>query len=333
MRRIIATGWSVLLCACAAFGHAQSARSAEPAPAYPSKVVRIIVGNPPGGGTDAIARMVAQQLGQRWGKSIIVENQAGATGLLAMNMVAKSEPDGHMLLLGGSQLVISMVLKKIPFDPRKAYVPVVQLTSQPYLLAINPSLPVASVKDLVAYAKSRPGELNYASSGTGSLAHLGMELFKSLAGVDMLHVPYKGGGPGLVDLMSGRIQLLLGTAVTVIPNARSGKLKVLAVTSSQRSQSAPDVPTIAESGVPGYDLNNSYGLYAAAGTPAPIVALLNRDTNVVIRAPEFTAKLATDGVEAARPNSPADYRNAIEQDVAKWEKFFRTPGLDVESFK
>jgi tripartite-type tricarboxylate transporter receptor subunit TctC len=321
------------LALCAAGTVQAQSRITELPSGYPSKPVKILVGNPPGGGVDTIARMVATQLTERWGKAVIVENMAGATGQLAMNALAKGDPDGHLMLLGGSQLVISTVLKKIPFDIRKAYAPVVQLTSQPYMLVVHPGVAARSVKELIASARSKPGSLNYGTTGVGSLAHLGLALFEQMAKIKMQHIPYKGGGPALADLAGGRIHLFMGTAVSVNPLIRAGKIRVLAVTSTERSSSQPDVPTIDESGLKDYNLGNAYGLHAPAKTPPAIVSAINLHSNLVIRTPEFASRLAADGVEAAAPNTPSEFRNIIERDVARWEKFFKTPGLDVESFK
>ena len=300
--------------------------------AFPSRTVRIIVGNAPGGGTDTVARLVAAQLTERWKSAVVVENRAGATGRIAMDSVAQATPDGYMLLLGSHALVISMALKKIPYDIRKVYDPIVQMTTQSYLLVEHPSVPGTTVKELIAIAKSKPGALNHGTAGNGSMAHLGMSLFDVLSGTNITHIPYKGGGPAMTDLLSGRTQVLLGPAVSVIPYVRSGRLKLLAVSSEKRLASMPDLPTIAESGVPGYELSNTYGLFAPAGTPAAVILAINHETNQVIRAPEFVAKLAADGVDAAPPNTPAEYRNSIERDFQKWDKFFKTPGLDLESF-
>jgi tripartite-type tricarboxylate transporter receptor subunit TctC len=297
-----------------------------------NKSVRIIVGNAPGGGTDTVARLVAAQLTERWKSSVVVENRSGATGKIAMEDVKNAAPDGYMILLGSNALVISKALKKIDFDPLKAYEPIVQMTTQGYLLVEHPSVPANNVKELVAYLKSKsPGSLNHGTAGNGSMAHLGMSLFDVMSGTVITHIPYKGGGPAMTDLLSGRTQVLLGPAVSVIPHVRSGKLKLLAVTTEKRLESMPDLPTVAET-LPGYELTNTYGLYAPAKTPAAIINVINRETNQVIRNRAFIEKLATDGVDAAPPNTPAEYRNAIEREAQKWEKFFRTPGLDLESF-
>jgi tripartite-type tricarboxylate transporter receptor subunit TctC len=321
------SGASVLACAISGAVHAQGA-----ADVFPSKPVRIIVGNAPGGGVDTVSRLVAGRLTERWKYPVVVENRAGASGRLAQDEVAKSAPDGHTLLLGGNSLVIGMLLKRIPFDIRKVYDPIVQLTTQSYLLVAHPSVPVTTVKELVAYAKSRPGVLNHGTAGPGSLAHLGMSLFDVLSGTHITHIPYKGGGPAMVDLLSGRTQVLLGPSVSVMNHVRGGKLKLLAVSAEKRLSSMPDLPTIAESGVPGYELSNTYGFYAPAGTPSAATAIINRESNVVIRTPEFIARLAADGVEAAPPNTAVEYRNTIEREYQKWDRFFKTPGLNLNSF-
>jgi tripartite-type tricarboxylate transporter receptor subunit TctC len=230
-------------------------------------------------------------------------------------------------------MATNMLLGKVPFDIRKVYVHVVQLTTQPYVVTVNPALPVNSVKELIAYAKAKPGAISYGTPGTGSPAHLGIEQFKLMTDTSMVHVPYKGNGPAMIDLMSGQIQLVFGSAVSVAPQARNGKLKALAVTGPKRATSLPDVPTVSEAGVPGYELTNSYGFFGPAGTPAAIVDAINRQSNAVIAAREFKARLEADGVEAAPPNSPADYRGAVARDIANLEKFFKTPGISPDSFK
>lgn len=301
--------------------------------AYPTKAVRILVGNAPGGGTDTVARLVATQLTERWKRPVVVENRAGANGRLAQDEVLRASPDGYALLLGSNNLVIGMALKRINYDIRKAYDPIVQMTTQSYLLVAHPSVPANNVKELVAYVKSQPpGTLNHGTAGNGSMAHLGMTLFDVMAGVKITHIPYKGGGPAMTDLLSGRTQVLLGPSVSVISHVRSGKLKLLAVSAEERVAAMPDLPTVAEAGYPGYELSNTYGLYAPAGTPAAVINLINRDVNQVIRQPDFVAKLTADGVEAAPPNTPAQYRASIEREFQRWDKFFKTPGMDIETF-
>ncbi len=314
--------------------HAQVAGKTDSrAGGFPAKAVRILVGNAPGGANDIMGRLVAQRLNEAWGQPVIVENRSGGSGVIAMELAADANADGYTLLLSNSQMPTNMLLKKVQFDIRKAYAPVVQIAMQPYLVAVNPKLPVNSVQELIAYAKAKPGAISYGSPGVASPAHLGIELFKVMTGTDMVHVPYKGNGPAMVDLMSGQIQLLFGSAVSVAPQARSGKLKALAVTAPQRTQAMPELPTVAESGVPGYELTNAYGLLAPAGTPPAVIALINRQCNAITQAKDFRARLQNDGVEAWAPNTPAEYAQAIGRDIARLEKFFKTPGVSIDKFR
>ncbi len=330
-RRVRHAAYCVLACAVP-FTHGAE-KPAQSADAYPKKPVRVIVGNAPGGGTDMVARLVGQRLTERWPHPVIVDNRGGGVGVIAMELAAHAAPDGYTLLLSNIQMSINTVIKKVPFDIRRVYVPVVQLTSQPYVVAVNPSLPVGSVKDLIGYAKAKPGAIRFGSPGSGSPAHIGIELFSSMAGIDMLHVPYKGNGPAMIDLMSGQIQMLFGTIVSVAPQARAGKLKALAVTSLRRNPALPDLPTVAEAAIPGYELSNSYGFYAPAGTPVAIVATINRECNQIIGNAEFGARLTANGVDAAEPNSPADYKVAVTAEVLRLEKFFATLGLSLDRFR
>jgi tripartite-type tricarboxylate transporter receptor subunit TctC len=322
-------------CAVALLVFVSVSHAAEPSSAagnFPTKPVRVIVGNAPGGGTDAVARLVGQRLSERWPHSVIVDNRGGGVGVIAMDLAARANPDGHTLLLSNIQMTINMLLKRVSYDIRQAYVPVVELTSQPYVAAVNPSLPVNSIRDFIKYAKSRPGAVNFGSPGSGSPAHIGIELFSSMAGLDMTHIPYKGNGPAMIDLMGGQIQMLFGTIVSVAPQTRAGKIKALAVTSLRRNPALPDLPTIAESGIPGYELSNQYGFFAPAGTPAAAVTAINRACNEIIASGEFKTRLAAGGVDAAGPNTPAEYRAAISGEVSRLQKFFSKPGLKLDRF-
>ncbi len=301
---------------------------------FPNKVIRIVVGYAPGGGTDVVARMVAAQLTDRLkGSPVIVENRAGATGVIGMETVAKAAPDGYTLLLGSNSEIISVALKKTSLEIRKAFDPAVQMTTQSYALVANASLPITNAKELVAYARSRPGTLYHGTSGNGSIAHLGMELFNLMTGVKLTHIPYKGGGPAMTDLLSGTLQVLLGPVGSVSTHVKAGKLRLLAISSQERLPAMPDLPTIAESGLPGYELSNIYGLWAPGGSPELAINTINRETIQVIKMPDFAAKLVAVGVEPAAPSTPAEYRSSIEREYQKWDKLFKMPGLDVESFK
>ena len=295
---------------------------------YPNKPIRMLVGIPPGGGIDIVARTIAQSLAERWGQTVLVDNRTGAGGAIAMELATQAAPDGYTLLAGSLSTIASATpLKKVTFDTRKAYAPIIQMNSQPYVLAINPSLPISTVRQLIAYAKRAPGALNYASTGIGSSSHLGMEFFKLAAGIDVVHVPYRGLGAAMVDVISGQIQLLFGAAIIVTPNVRSGKLKALAVGSLQRSPAYPALPTIAESGLPGFEWSNSYALFAPAGTLPAIVLALNREVGAIVHLPEVQKKLAADGVEAVAPNSPAQFSNIFAREVSKFEQFFKASDI------
>ncbi len=295
---------------------------------YPSRPIRIVLGISPGGGTDIVARAVAQKLTERWGRAVVVDNRTGAAGTIAFELVAQAAPDGYTHYFGTlSNVVMATLLKKVSFDTRKAYTPVVQMTTQPYVLIVIPSLPAKTVKEFIAYAKNNPNGVSYASSGVGTMSHLGMELFKSLTGAPILHVPYKGVSVGLVDMIGGQIQSMLGSALTVSYHVKGGRLRPLAITSLKRSPAWPELPTIAESGFPGFEVSNSHTMFAPAGTPAAVVLALNQEIASIMRAPELVAKLAVDGAEPVPPSSPAEFRGIFLDEFSKWEKFFKTADL------
>ena len=294
---------------------------------YPRKPVRVLVGSPAGSGSDVMMRAVALKLTERWGQPVVVDNRAGAAGAISIHLAAQSVPDGYTLATLSAQNVTAMLLKTVATDIPRELAPVVLMITQPYLLVITPSLPVNSVRELIAHARGRP--LVYASSGTGSVVHLGMELFKYMAGVDMTHIPYKGSGLSMVDVMSGRVQLAITNTLTAAPLVRSGRLKALAVTSDQRVPAYPELPTIAESGVPGYELRSWYGLVAPRRTPSSLILMLNREVSGLVNAPEVKEKLAADGAEAAPANTPAQFRNVIAGEVARWDKVVKA--LDLGS--
>lgn len=290
---------------------------------YPSRPIRIVLGIAPGGGTDIVARAVGQRLTERWGKSVVVDNRPGASGAIAFDLVAQAAPDGHTLYLGTlSNVVTATLLKTIAYDTRKVYVPVVQMTVQPYLLIVIPSVPAKTVKEFIAYARANPDKLNYASSGTGTVSHVGMELFKSQTGINIQHIPYKGVSVGLVDMIGGQIQCMLGSALTVSYHVKAGRLRPLGVSSLQRSRAWPEVPTIAEQGLPGFEASNSHSVFAPSGTPSNVVLALNETLNRIIHTPEMTSKLAADGAEPVPPNTPQEFNAIFLAEFAKWEKYF-----------
>ena len=294
-------------------------------PGYPKKPIRVLVGTPAGSGSDVMTRAVAQKLSERLGQSVVVDNRAGASGAISLQMGAQATPDGYTLVTLSAQNVTAMLLGTVSTDISKELAPVCMLLSQPYMLVANPSLEANTVKELISLAKSKP--LVYASSGVGTVVHLGMELFKAMAAVEMTHVPYKGSGLSMIDLMGGRVQLSITNTLTAGPLVRSGKLKALAITSPQRVQALPDLPTVAESGVPGYDLRSWYGFLAPKGTPTAITNVINRESIAVVNAPEMKARLAAEGADAASPNTPEQFRGFIDAETARWGKIIKNLGL------
>ena len=317
--RLVATA---LLASSAAAVYAQTVQRG--ADGYPSKPVRIIVSSAPGGGQDVTTRPVAQKLSESLGVSVVVDNRGGASGIIAMDVTRQAAPDGYTLLVGATSMILMGVTKKVPYDIRKVFDPVVQMTSQPYLLVVHPSVPVSTPKDFVAYAKTKSGTLTYGTSGPGSLHNLGMELFQSITGTKLIHVPYKGSGPALVDLLAGQIQLMFTSTTSAGGHVKSGKLKAIAVTSRERVGVYPDVPTLSETVAPGYELGNKYCIFAPAGTPKPVLALLNREVARIVNSGDVRDKFAADGAEPAPPATVDQFRSAYHREVAKWEQFTRT---------
>lgn len=324
--------WCVLvfLC-CFAIGVEAQQRPTQLPSGYPAKPVRIMVGQPPGGTSDILARTLAQKFTERWGSQFIVDNKGGANGLISLQLLAQAEPDGHTILISGSTVILAAAMQLIKFDALKAFIPIVQLTTQPYLLVAATSVPAGSLKELIALAKSNPGLLNYASQGAGSISHLGMELLMSRAGVNIVHVPYKGTGTALVDLRGGQIQIMFAGVTSGGPHVKAGALKGLAVTSLARLVAMPDMPTVAESGFPEFELNNGFGFYTIAQTLPSIVDALNREGAQIISAPEFKAQLTADGAEPAAVNTPAQFKAMVEKGIAHWTAFIRSSGIKPES--
>lgn len=313
-----------LMVLLAGVGVAHVAAAQQKPSGYPSRPVRVLVGTPAGSGSDLMTRAVAQKLAERLGQSVVVDNRAGAAGAISLQLGAQAAPDGYTLVALSAQNVTAMLLGTVTTNISKELAPVGMMLSQPYLMVATPSLPAGSVRELIALAKAKP--LVYASSGVGSVVHLGMELFKSMAAVEMTHIPYKGSGLSMIDVMSGRVQLAITNTLTASPLVRSGKLKALAITSPQRVQALPDVPTVAET-VPGYDLRSWYGLLAPNGTPPALVLLLNREVSAIVNAPEMKERLAADGAEAAAPNTPAQFRDLILAETSRWGKIINSLGL------
>jgi tripartite-type tricarboxylate transporter receptor subunit TctC len=302
---------------------------ATAADVYPTKPVRLIVPFPPGGSNDIVGRMIGAQLGERLGKQVIIDNRAGAGGTLGTEIAAKAPPDGYTLLMISAAYAFNSALYKLPYDPAKAFVPVAMLGTGPNVLAVFPGLPVNSVKELIALAKAKPGQLNYAAAGVGSFMHLSSELFKMMAGVDIVGVQFKGGGPATIDVIAGHTQVTLGSLVQALPHIRAGKLKVLAVGGSKRSPVLPEVPTMAEAGVPGYESHNWWGLVAPAGTPPAVVDRLHKELSVILTSAETQKRLAAEGAEALQM-SPAEFGAFIAAETVKWARVVKEANIRAE---
>jgi tripartite-type tricarboxylate transporter receptor subunit TctC len=296
---------------------------------YPTRPVRLVVGFPPGGAADILGRIAAQQLTERLGQQVVVDNRGGAGGLVATEIAARGAPDGYTLLFTSIPHVINPHLyKKVQYDAIKDFAPVVQFVSVPLMMAANPSLPAKSVKELIAYAKSKAGQINYASAGAGSSSHLAMELFKTMSGTAMNHIPYKGTGQLMTDLIAGQVSVTIASAVPLSPQVKAGKLRGMAVTGPKRSPSFPDLPAIAET-VPGYEVVNWFGIIAPAGTPVAIVTRLNAEMNKALNTQSIKDSLRTQGADAAG-GSTEEFARIIRADFTKWATVVRESGARVD---
>jgi tripartite-type tricarboxylate transporter receptor subunit TctC len=299
-------------------------------PAYPARPVRFIVPSAAGGGTDIIARAISVKLGERLSQQFVVDNRPGAGQMIGIELAAKSPADGYTILMAASTLAINPVMyKQVPYDPVRDFAPITQAATLPNVLAVHPSLPVKSVAELVAYAKENPGKLNFASAGIGTSPQMSIELLKSMTGIDMVHIPYKGTAPGVVDLLAGQVLVMAPNVLTALPHIKSGKLRALAVTSAKRSEALPEVPTVAEAGVPGYDSTQWYGVLAPSGTPREIVARLHDAIVRALRDPEVGKRLAADGAEAVG-SSPEEFAAFIKSESEKWAKVAAAAGIKAE---
>jgi tripartite-type tricarboxylate transporter receptor subunit TctC len=297
---------------------------------WPGKPIRLIVTYPAGGGADAMARLIAPKLGEALGQPILVENRGGASGTIAAELVAKSAPDGHTLMLDATAYAVNPSLyPKLPYDPEKAFAPITLLALFPNVVVVHPAFPVSSIKDLIAKIKSEPGKIAFASSGNGSAQHLAAELFRQRAGLDMVHVPYKGGGPALIDVMGGQVPLYFANMASGLPHVKNGKLKALAVTGAKRSPAAPDLPTVAESGMPGYQVYEWNAIFAPAGTPPAIVDRLQAEIAKVVKIPEVRDRMHALGGEIVA-SSPADLGAWVREQSASWAKVVRAANIKPE---
>lgn len=297
---------------------------------YPSRPVRLIVPFPPGGSNDIIGRMVGMHLGERLGKPVVIDNRAGASGVLGMDIASKASPDGYtMLIVSAAYASVPGMFARLPFDPKRAFVPVAKLATGPNVLTVFPGLAARSVSELIALSKARPGQFNFASSGQGSWLHLAGELFKSMAGVDIVHIPFKGGFPAMVDVMAGNSHMIVGTLVQSLPHIRSGKLRALGVAATRRSGALPDIPTIDESGLPGYEASNWWGIMFPSGTPAAIVDRIERELATVVRLADVRKRLGADGAEPDYLGK-GQFGAHIVAETAKWTLVIKRAGLRAQ---
>jgi tripartite-type tricarboxylate transporter receptor subunit TctC len=313
--------------ACAAL--LLSAAAAAQAPAWPAKPVRIVVPTSPGGGTDIVTRILANKLTEAFGQSVVVENRPGAGQILGTEFVARSAPDGYTQLMAASAIILNQVLaKKPPYDTLRDFAPITVAASLPNVLTVHPSLPVKSVKELIALARAKPGALNYSSAGSGTSPHMSMELLLSMAKIDIAHVAYKGTGPATTDLLAGHVQVSMPNTLTAAPHLRSGRLRALGVTSSKRAAALPDVPTIAEAGLPGYEAIQWYALFAPAGTPRDAVNRMHAEVAKALLLPDVGDRLAADGAEAGG-SRPEEFTAFIKREIEKWTRVVRDAKLSL----
>jgi tripartite-type tricarboxylate transporter receptor subunit TctC len=296
----------------------------------PQKPVRMIVGFPPGGATDLVARQIGPRMSAGLGRQVIIDNRPGANGVISNELIMRAEPDGQVIGFGHiGTLVISPVITKVPYDVQKDLAPVGLVVSLQNLIVITPSLPARNLQEYIALAKSKPGDMLYASSGSGSPGHLAAVLLETMTGVRMTHVPYKGGAPAIIDLVAGHVPSFFAVISTGVPHVRSGKIRAIAVTGVKRAEALPNVPTVDESGVKGYAATNWYGMLAPAATPAPVIERLNRELNAALKAPEVVAFLKDNGIDAA-PSTPAEFSRHIAAEQKKWTPIIRKSAIKVE---
>ncbi len=300
------------------------------AQAYPAKPIRLIVPFVPGGGADTAARLFGIKLSENLSQQVIIDNRGGAGGTIGADIASKTAPDGYNLLLGSANLAMNVSLYgKQSYDPVRDFVTISLLASTPNVIAVHPSLPVRSVKDLIALAKGAPGQINYASGGSGSTSHLAAELFKAMAQVQIVHVPYKGTGPALIAVLSGEAPLTMAPALVVLPHVKTAKMRALAITSTQRSKAIPELPTVAEAGVPGYEASQWYGVMAPAGTPDGIVTRLHGELVKIVKSPDMSARLVA---EASIPigSSPQEFSSYLKEEIVKWARAVKLSGARVD---
>jgi len=337
MNRIALCALTVCLVAAATAAQAQAASTGPSTELrtgsgqdYPTRPVRLIVPTAPGGGTDISARLIAPKLAEFLGQQVLVENRAGGNTSVGVEYVAKSPPDGYTLLMGISSIAINPhTQSKVPYDPIKDFAPISQVVVVPLILVSHPSLPVRSVKELIAFARPRPGQLNYGTGSVGSNPHLAMELFLSMARLKVVHVPYRGQGPAMIDLVAGHLELMMANLLTALPHVRNGRARAFGVSSASRSSVAPDIPTIAEAGVPGYEVVQWFGVLAPAATPREIVAKLHSATVRALQDPQVKQRFLSDGADTIG-NTPEEFAAIIRADLGKWGKVVKAVGIQPD---
>ncbi len=298
---------------------------------YPNKAIKIIVPFPPGGGTDIGTRIIAQKLSETWGQPVLVENRGGAAGIVGTEATAKSAPDGYTIMMGniGTHAINVSLYKKLPYDPVKDFAPISHVAGLPLFVLVHPSVKVTSIKELIALAKAQPGKLDYSSSGSGGSMHVAAELFKGMTGTHMVHIPYKGGGPAVADLLAGQVPVSFATVLETLPHVKSGRLRALAVTSANRSLAWPSVPTVAESGVPGYESISWLALFAPAGTPKDIINKISTEVVRIINLPDVKERLLLQGAEPIG-STPEQLAAVLANDIAKYAKVMKAAGVQPE---
>jgi tripartite-type tricarboxylate transporter receptor subunit TctC len=295
---------------------------------YPAKPLRMLVGFPPGGANDIVARIASQKLSETLGQPVVVENRPGNAGVVAAEVLARSAPDGYTLMLGstGTNSIAPALSSKLPYDPYNAFVPVGLLGIAPSVMVVNASVPAQSVRELIALAKSRPAKLTYASSGNGTTLHLGGELFKLMAGVDMVHIPYKGNAQALNDVIGGQVDMILSALPPALPLAKAGKVRILGIAMPERLRSMPEIPTIAEQGLPGYEMSTWYGVFAPAGTPPEAIERLGAELRRAVADPKVRDQIAAQGIEPLS-STPAEFRAFVNSELEKWAKVVKAAGI------
>ncbi len=315
------------LARCALIACLAAVSSAVHAQGYPTRAIRLVVATSPGGGTDLTARRIAPKLAELLGQPVVVENRAGASNTIGTDSVARAAPDGYTILMTVSSFVLTpFIMAKVPYDPVKDFAPISQVLVVPNLLVGHPSLPARNLKELIAYAKTRPGELHFAAGGTGTTAHLAVEQLNLLTGMKLVHVPYKGQGPGMIDLLAGHIPLMMADFMNALPRVRSGALRAYGVTSAKRAAIAPEIPTIAEAGVPGYALSQWFGLLAPAKTPPEIISKLHSATVRSLADPAIRESFASEGAELVG-GTPEEFATVIREDTKKWARITKELGI------